>query len=125
MVIKERSYGFAINSRKEVLEHPKFKELFSQYADAIGINEEGSVPEWAGYLERQAVRDEAKKIADEKKRIAAEEKAAKDAIEAAKKEQAKKKLAMKEYFKMIQEKNLTKYIGQPEHAKRALNRLQA
>merc|ERR1712226_494849 len=123
--IKERSYGFAIKSRKDVLEHPKFKEIFAPYADAIGINEEQNVPEWAGYLERQAKRDEAKRIADEKKMKAEEERKAKEAEEAAKKEQAAKKLAMKEYFRMIKEKNLTKYIGQPEHAKRAMNRLQA
>jgi ubiquitin-conjugating enzyme E2 J2 len=123
--IKERSYGFAIKSRKDVLEHPKFKEIFAPYADAIGINEEQNVPEWAGYLERQAKRDEAKRIADEKKAKAEEERKAKEVEEAAKKEQAAKKLAMKEYFRMIKEKNLTKYIGQPEHAKRAMNRLQA
>merc|ERR1712029_320476 len=69
LTMKERSYGFAINSRKEVLEHPKFKEIFGAYADAIGINEEQQVPEWAGYLERQAKRDEEKRIAEEKKRI--------------------------------------------------------
>jgi len=95
MDIKERSYGFAIKSRKDVLEHPKFKELFAPYADAIGINEEPKVAEWAGYLERQAKRDEAKRIADEKKRKAEEERKAKEAEEAARKEQAAKKLAIK------------------------------
>jgi len=50
---------------------------------------------------------------------------AKLAIENAKKEQERKKLAVKEYFKIIQEKGLTKYIGQPEHAKKAMNRLMA
>jgi len=119
--LKERSYGFAISSRQKVLEHPKFKEIFANYADAIGINEEPKVAEWAGYLERQAVRDEEKRIAEEKKRKAAEEKAKK----AAKQEAEAKKAAMKEYFKMIQERGLAKYIGQPDHMKKAMRKLQA
>merc|ERR1712029_657408 len=123
--LKERSYGFAIQSRKDVLEHPKFKEIFGAYADAIGINEEQNVPEWAEYLERQAKRDEEKKIAEEKKRIENEEKEAKLAAEKLKQENAAKKQAIADYFKMINQKNLTKYIGQPEHAKKALLRFQA
>jgi len=47
------------------------------------------------------------------------------AIENAKKEVEAKKLAVKEYFKMVKERGLTKYIGQPHHMKKALNRLQA
>lgn len=123
--LKERSYGFAIDSRKKVLEHPKFQEIFTPYADAIGINNEPKVAEWAGYLERQAVRDEKKRIEEERKAKAEEERKAKEAVEKARKEQEAKKLAMKNYFRMIKDKNLTKYIGQPEHAKKAMNRLQA
>merc|ERR1712151_1029323 len=76
--LKERSYGFAIKSREEVLNHPKFKEIFAYYADAIGITKEQEVAEWAGYRERQAVRDETKRIAEEKKRMEQEEKAKKE-----------------------------------------------
>lgn len=123
--LKERSYGFAINSRKQVLEHPKFKEIFTPYAEAMGLNEEPKVAEWAGYLERQAKRDEEKRIADEKKQKAEAERKAKEAKENAKKNEAAKKLAMQQYFKMIKEKGLAKYIGQPEHLKKAMNRLQA
>lgn len=86
MDLKERSYGFAISSRKQVLENPKFQEIFAPYADAIGINNEPQVAEWAGYLERQAVRDEKKKIEDEKKAKAEEERKVIEAIENAKKE---------------------------------------
>merc|ERR1712113_423763 len=123
--LKERSYGFAIDSRKKVLEHPKFKEIFGAYADAIGINEEPKVEEWVGYRERQAKRDEEKRIAEEKKRIAEEERLAKEAEEKKKAEDAAKKNAIKEYFKMLKEKDLTKYVGQPKHAKKAMNWLMA
>lgn len=123
--LKERSYGFAIDSRKSVLEHPKFKEIFEPFAEAMGINKESEVPEWAAYLERQAKRDEEKKIAEEKKAKAAAERAAKEAEEKAKANQAAKKKAIAEYFKMISQKDLTKFIGQPAHAKKALARFQA
>jgi membrane protein involved in colicin uptake len=71
------------------------------------------------------VRDEKKRIEEEKKRKAEEERKAKEADEQAKRDAEKKKLAMKEYFKMIHERGLAKYIGQPQHMKKALNRLQA
>merc|ERR1711976_847924 len=118
MDITERSLGFAIDSRKLVLEHPKFKEIFEPYAEAMGINQEQDVAEWPGFRERQAKRDE-------KKRIAEEERKAREAAEAEKRKLEAGKEAMKAYFKMIKEKDLLKYVGQPNHAKNALKRLQA
>jgi hypothetical protein len=125
MEIAERSLGFAIDSRKLVLEHPKFKEIFEPYAEAMGINQEQDVAEWAGFRERQAKRDEEKKVAAEKKRIAEEERKAREAAEAEKHKLEAGKEAMKAYFKMIKERDLLKYVGQPDHAKKALKRLQA
>ena len=36
----DRKIKLAKESRKKVLEHEKFKQIFSQYVDAIGINTE-------------------------------------------------------------------------------------
>jgi len=123
--IEERSLGFAIASRKQVLEHPKFKEIFEPYAEAMGITQEQDVAEWADYRERQAKRDEEKRVAAEKKRQAEEERKAREAVEAEKRKREANKAAIKEYFKMIKERDLLKYVGQPGHAKKAMNRLQA
>merc|ERR1712029_531510 len=123
--LEERSLGFAIASRKAVLEHPKFKEIFEPYAEAMGITQEQDVAEWAGYRERQAKRDEEKRVAAEKKRIAEEERKAKEAAEAEKRKAEAGKLAMKEYFKLMKQRDLLKYVGQPEHAKKHLKRFQA
>ena len=95
------------------------------YAEAMGITKEQEVQEWPAYLERQAKRDEVKRVADEKKKIAEEAKKAKEAQEAEKRKAEAGKNAMKDYFKMIKERGLLKYIGQPEHAKKAMKRLQA
>ena len=35
-----------VNSRQAVLDHEKFKEIFSEYSDAIGIITEVKIPEW-------------------------------------------------------------------------------
>lgn len=123
--IEERSLGFAIDSAKQVREHPKFKEIFEPYAEAMGINQEQDVAEWAGYRERQAKRDEEKRIAAEKKRIAEEERKAREAAEQEKRKAEQAQLAIKAYFKMIKERDLLKYVGQPEHAKKAMARGQA
>ena len=125
ITMEERSYGFAIASRKQVLEHPKFKEIFMPYAEAMGITQEQDVAEWAGYLERQAKRDEVKRIAAEKKAKEDDARKAREAAEEEKRKAEAGKVAMKEYFKMIRERGLLKYVGQPEHAKKALARLQA
>lgn len=122
--IKERSYGFAIDSRTKVMNHEKFK-LFEPYADAIGIKVEPEVKEWVGFKERQAKRDAEKKAKDEIKRKADEARLAKEAEEKKKAEQKAKARAIKEYFKLLKAKDLTKYVGQPEHARKAMKRLQA
>lgn len=134
--IKERSIGFAMKSRKEVLENEKFKLIFGEYADAIGINEEPNVPAWADYVirdnERKAKAEAEKarlaKIAEERriaeaKRVAEELEQKRIADELA--ERKKKQAAIKDYFKLLKEKGLTKYIGQPQHAAKQLRRLQA
>jgi len=38
MPFSERRMMLAMKSRKQVMEHPKFKELFEPYATAIGID---------------------------------------------------------------------------------------
>ena len=37
MTLKERRVGFAMKSAEHVLNHEKFKEIFSDYAEHIGI----------------------------------------------------------------------------------------
>lgn len=39
-------HHWAANSRKAVLEHEKFKQIFAEYADAIKIHEKFSCTEW-------------------------------------------------------------------------------
>lgn len=107
------------------MNHPKFK-IFEPYADAIGIkNEPEGIKEWVGFRERQAKRDAEKKAKEEAKRKAEEERLAREAEEKKKADQKAKARAIKDYFKLLKAKDLTKYVGQPEHAKRALKRLQA
>ena len=43
---KEKSIKWARDSRENVLNQPKFKEIFAQYADVIGINDPVEMPSW-------------------------------------------------------------------------------
>ena len=54
-----------MKSREHVKNHEMFKKLFSEYADAIGINNEEEIPEWTEYLKVKKAADE---VAEEKKR---------------------------------------------------------
>ena len=60
-----------MKSREHVKNHAMFKQLFSGYADAIGINNEEEIPEWTEYLKVKKAADEAyeqkKKLQEEKK----------------------------------------------------------
>ena len=65
MKIEERAIGFAMKSRKEVLAHEKFQQIFGDYADAIGINTEETYPGWAEHqvlLNKINEEKEAKKV---------------------------------------------------------------
>ena len=35
-----------IESRKKVMAHPKFKEIFEPYTSAIGIDQRPQLPDW-------------------------------------------------------------------------------
>ena len=109
---KLRKY-FAMQSRQDVLDHPKYKEIFEQYAEAIGITEEPSVPAWEEIkqklLEVEEAKDGGSKL-EEKKR--AEETARQ--MELAKQSQ----MLINNYFKMLRDKNLTRLVGlKPEQQK--------
>jgi len=124
----ERRVGFAMKSGPEVLKNEKFQEIFAEYADAIGITKQEKLPEWIKLEEKQA-KAEAEKLAKEQERKKAEEERLRQEKEAEeerlrKEEEDKKKGAIKAYFKLLKEKNLTKYVGQPQHAAKLHKRLQ-
>lgn len=58
----------AMDSREHVLNHERFLQIFAPYAEAIGINEEFSCPEWI------ALKEKVEKIAEEKLKAEAEAK---------------------------------------------------
>lgn len=67
MKIEERSIGFAMKSRKEVLANEKFQQIFGAYADAIGINTEQTFPGWAEHqviLDKIEAEKEVKRVAE-------------------------------------------------------------
>jgi len=50
---------WAMNSRKSVLAEDKFKDIFSEYAQHIGINDEVKIEEWdklAKFIEEKKVK---------------------------------------------------------------------
>ena len=46
--LNKRRVNFARNSRESVLKHAKFIEVFTPYAEAIGINQEPAIKAWVG-----------------------------------------------------------------------------
>jgi len=129
MPIKERSLGFAMKSRHEVLKNEKFQAIFGAYADAIGINQEQVVEGWAEHkikvekIQAEKEAAEAKRV--EEARIAEEARLAKIEEEKRIAKELAEKSAIKDYFKILKRKNLTQYVGQPNHVKNALRRMQA
>ena len=123
MSFEERRMHLAMKSRQEVMNSEKFKQIFEPYAKAIGIDQEPQVAEWGPLKEKwakKAAEKEAKRLAAEEKKRQEEEAKRLEAEKAAK---AKENEAIKQYFKLIMEKNMTKYIGQPHHAKKFLRNL--
>ena len=124
-----------MESRQHVLDHPKFKEIFAEYADAIGISAEPNFPEWdehrVKYAEFYAKQAEEKRLAEEKARLEQEkrEKAA-----AAARAREERKIAREEYAKAhpdrvflqkLAELGLTKFVGQPVKLAAALKAIKA
>ena len=51
----DRRIKLAKESRKKVLEHEKFKQIFSQYAEALGINQDQSdIESWVKHEAKMA-----------------------------------------------------------------------
>jgi len=138
--LEDRRVGFAIKSREAVLNNNKFKEIFAPYAKAMGMEEEQKFSEWDEHLEKMAKieaekkaqeeerkrkAEEARKAEEERLRKIEEEARIAEELRKAEEEKKRKGAAIKDYFKLLKDKNLTKYIGQPGHAKNALRRLQA
>ena len=76
MKIDERSIGFAMTSRKEVLANEKFEQIFGAYADAIGINTEQTYPGWAEHqllVDKVAAEKEIKRLAEQARLAKVEE----------------------------------------------------
>ena len=102
---------FAMMSRDDVLAHPKYEEIFSKYAKALGLDEPQSHPAWdalqikidkldADKIEAEKLRkkqEEDKKMADEK---AAQDKLIQD-----------REKYISGYFKKIKDRNLTRLVG--------------
>lgn len=120
----ETRMGLAIKSREQVMKHEKFS-LFEPYAAAIGIDKEQEFPEWipikAKFAKIEAEKEAKRLAAEEKKRQIEEQKK----IEAELAERKLKEKVIQDYFKLLMQKDLTKYVGQPEHAKKAIRKIQA
>lgn len=129
MSLEERSVGFAMKSGAEVLKNEKFQEIFGDYADAIGITKQEMLPEWIKHQEILDKKEAEKKAAEEAERIRQEEerKAEEERLRLIEIEEQKKREAnaIKDYFKLLKQKNLTKYIGKPGQVKKIHNRLMA
>jgi len=113
----EYRYKLAWKSRDAVLNHEKFKQIFAPYADAIGISkEQQELPMWKELKdkiqkheeeqERKRLEEELKKQEEEKKRLEEEQKKKEQ-------EEAQQKIdVQRNFFKLLKEKNLLKYVGQ-------------
>jgi hypothetical protein len=103
-----------MESREAVLNHPKFQEIFGEYADALGIKSAPEPKEWASLKLKKEEID--KRVAEEaeKKRIAELEKQEQERRRIEREEARRKAGLMKEYFKLIAQKDLTKYVGTPK-----------
>lgn len=122
-----------MESRQHVLDHPKYKEIFAEYADAIGISEEPNFPEWdahrAAYAEFYAKKAEEKRLAEEKARLEREEAEKAEALARAREERQRAKEAYAKahpdrvFLKKLAELGLTKLIGQPAKLAAALKEI--
>jgi hypothetical protein len=98
---KDLCIKFAKESRDHVLNHEKFKQIFSKYAGAIGIDQPQSQPVW----------DELDSMIEKTAREKAE------ALEAVKMEELRAAIAdknhylFKDFFRLMKERDLTKYVG--------------
>ena len=104
----------AMDSREHVLNHEKFIEIFGEYTDALGLKTAPKPEEWTAV---QAKRDAVNaRIAEEaeKKRIEEELRLEQERIKEEEKEAKRKANLMKDYFKLLMKKDLTKYIGVPK-----------
>lgn len=118
-----------MKSGAEVLKNEKFQEIFGDYADAIGITKQEMLPEWIKHQEILDKKEAEKKAVEEAERIRQEEerKAEEERLRLIEIEEQKKREAnsIKDYFKLLKQKNLTKYIGKPGQVKKIHNRLMA
>lgn len=116
----------AMESREHVLSNEKFIEIFGEYTEALGIKTAAKPEEWTALLEkkekvtiRMAEEAEKKRIADaeaaEKKRIAEELRLEQERIKKEQEEAKRKANLVKDFFKLIQKKGLTQYIGKKKH----------
>lgn len=71
MELEDHRFEFAKKSRKAVLEHPKFQEVFAGYESAIGIDKEqinDEIPAWVEYDKRRAAYFEEQRRKEEEAR---------------------------------------------------------
>lgn len=102
---------FAMKSREHVLNHEKYQEMFSKYAEAIGIDKEQSYPEWDVIKEKLQKIEEDKIKAEVNKKIEQEK-----AIKKAEEENLYNLIHNRQniidaYFKKLRAKNLTRFVG--------------
>lgn len=103
-------------SREAVLKNEKFIQIFSQYADVIGINKPQEVAAWTPIIKK---REEIaiKKAEEEAKRLKAEaERIALEKMKQEEEERKKKANLVKDFFKILSQKGLNKYVGRPPSA---------
>lgn len=122
LTLKDRRIQFAMESREAVLKHEKFQAIFGEYADVIGINEKKTFDHWEPVIEKLVNyrKVKAEREAKAKEEADLREKKEKEAEEArqlalrkaeAEKIEAEQKKMVQQYFKKMQEKGLTQYIG--------------
>jgi len=108
--------AFAHDSVEHVKNHEKYS-IFKDYAEFIGIDKREHLVEWDPIVARVAKynAEQAEKKAEEQKQreIETEEKRLeKEALEA----EAKQRV-YKDYFKMLNNKGLNQFVGQPKKLK--------
>lgn len=103
LTLKQRRINFAMKSREAVLNHPKFKEIFSEFADAMGITKEQKFDHWEPMTEVLAKYEIAKVKRDEERRKRDEERAAARKLEQEKRQKAEAEKRRLEHKKIVKE----------------------
>ena len=104
----------AMDSAEQVLSHEKFIEIFGEYTDALGIKTNPKPEEWIALQAKRDTFNARLALEAEQKKIAEDLRLEQERIKAEQEEEKRKANLMKDYFKHLMKKDLTKYIGIPK-----------